>query len=94
MAKKSIHCKLVTPAAALIDAQVDYARVPCWDGLIGFQPGRAPFLARLGNGELRLDYTDGGRSATFQVSGGFVKMANNELTILAEKATPAEAAKA
>ncbi len=81
---KSIHCKLVTPAAALLDDQVVYARVPLHDGLMGFQPGRAPILAKLGIGELRLDTAKGSRS--FLVEDGFIKMAENELTILAERA--------
>jgi F-type H+-transporting ATPase subunit epsilon len=85
---KSIHCKLVTPAAALLDDQVVYARVPLHDGLMGFQPGRAPILAKLGIGELRLDTAKGSR--TFLVEDGFIKMAENELTILAERAIPQE----
>jgi F-type H+-transporting ATPase subunit epsilon len=94
MAKKTFHCKLVTPAAAVVDDQVTYASVPCWDGLQGILPGRAPLLAKLGIGELRLDFADAGKaeggSRAFLIEGGFVKMAENELTILAEKATPSE----
>jgi len=90
----TFRCRLVTPTAALVDEQVSYASVPAWDGLFGVQPGRAALLARLGTGELRLDYADSskgqGGSRTFVLDGGFVKMANNELTILAEAATAAE----
>lgn len=94
----SFRCRLVTPTAALVDDQMKYASVPAWDGLFGVQPGRAALLARLGTGELRLDYSENakgmnggqGGSRTFVLDGGFVKMANNELTILAEAATPAE----
>ena len=89
MAKNTIHCKLVTPVAALAEGEVSYASVPLVDGLMGFLPGRAPILARLGKGPLRLDFADSkaGRASAFAVEGGFVKMAENELTILAEKAT-------
>lgn len=94
MAKKSFRCKLVTPTAALVDDQVKYASIPAWDGLMGVLPGRAPILARLGLGELRLDFADTekgqGGSRAFLVEDGFVKMAGDELTILAEKAVPAE----
>ncbi len=94
MAKKSFRCKLVTPAAALVDDQVTYASIPAWDGLMGVMPGRAPILARLGLGELRLDFADTekgeGGSRAFLVEDGFVKMANDQLTIIAERATPAE----
>ncbi|MBS0195823.1 MAG: F0F1 ATP synthase subunit epsilon [Planctomycetes bacterium] len=93
MAKKSFKCKLVTPAAALLEAEVSYASVPAWDGLIGFLPGRAAFLGKLGVGELRLDMADGsgkGGHRSFMVDGGFIKMADDVMTILAERAIAAE----
>jgi len=94
LAKKSFRCKVVTPTAALVDDAVKYASIPAWDGLLGILPGRAPLLAKLGMGELRLDFADTekgeGGSRSFMVEGGFVKMADNQLIILAEKATPTE----
>jgi F-type H+-transporting ATPase subunit epsilon len=90
VAKKSFRCKLVTPAAALVDDQVAYASVPAWDGLIGFLPGRSAFLGQLGLGELRLDMADGdkgqGGSRSFLLDGGFIRMAGDVMTILAERA--------
>ncbi len=94
MAKKSFRCKLVTPNAALINDPVTYASVPAWDGLIGFLPGRAAFLGRLGVGELRLEMADTekgqGGSRSFVLDGGFVRMADDVMTILAERAIPVE----
>lgn len=94
MAQTSFRCKLVTPTAALVDAPVAYASVPLHDGLMGFMPGRAPLLARLGLGELRLDMADTektkGGTRSFAVSGGFIKMGDGQLTILAEKAVAGE----
>lgn len=94
MAKKSFHCKLVTPTAALVNDAVTYASVPAWDGLMGFLPGRAPMLGRLGTGELRLDYADTektqGGTRSFVISGGILRMDNGHMTILAESAVPAE----
>jgi F-type H+-transporting ATPase subunit epsilon len=86
------RCRLVTPDAELLSEPVSYASVPAWDGLIGFQPGRAPIVARLGMGELRLDFPSakGSGSRHFFVDSGFLKMGDGELTILAEKAVPAE----
>ncbi len=94
MASKTFKCRVVTPAAALADDEVQYASVPAWDGLLGVMAGRAPLLARLGVGELRLDYpeekgTEGG-SRWFALDGGFVRMADNQLIVLAERAVPAE----
>lgn len=94
MAKKSFRCRVVTPTASLVDDDVVQAVVPCWDGSMGFLPGRSAFLGRLGAGELRLDFADNtkgeGGSRSFLVEGGFARMDENELLLLAEKATPAE----
>lgn len=88
----TFHCRLVTPDAELISDKVAYASVPAWDGLMGFLPGRAPIVARLGMGELRLDFSaaKGSGSRHYFIDQGFVKMGDGELTILAEKAVPAE----
>jgi len=94
LAKKSFKCKLVTPLAALLNDSVTYASVPAWDGLVGFLPGRAAFLGRLGLGELRLDVADSdkgpGGTRSFLIDGGFIRMANDQMTILADRAVPAE----
>ena len=54
---------------------------------MGFLPGRAPLLGKLGIGELVLEFA-GKKAANYFVDGGVVQMAGNELTILAERATP------
>ena len=93
MASKAFRCRVVTPAARILDQDVVYAAVPAWDGSLGVMVDRAPLLTRLGKGELRLDLADStqGSSKTFTVEGGFVQMVNNRLTILAEKATEVQA---
>jgi len=73
-----------------MDEPVTYASVPAWDGLFGVLPGRAPILARLGIGELRLDTGGAQASRSFFIEGGFVQMAGDKLTVLAERATPSD----
>jgi len=87
-----ITCRLVTPRAELLSEPVVYAKVPMHDGLIGLQHGSAPLVARLGLGTLTLDFPadSGGGSRSYFIDGGFLKMADNELVILAEKAEAAE----
>jgi len=89
-----MRCKLVTPSALLLDEPVTYASVPMWDGLMGFLPGRAPILGRLGMGELKISFPDSkrgeGSTRRYYVEEGFVRMADNQITILAEAAIPAE----
>ncbi len=90
---KTFRCQLVTPNAKLLDEDVTYANVPAWDGLFGVLPGRAPLLAQLGLGELTVSFPDTtgkGGDRSYVIDGGFVKMAGDTLTILAEAAFPAE----
>lgn len=91
MSKNTFDCTVVTPTASLVSGKLTQAVVPLWDGSKGFLAGHAPVLAKLGKGELRLDFADTskgqGGSTTYKVEGGFVKMADNKLTILAEKAS-------
>lgn len=91
---KTFRCRLITREAQVLDEPAVAAVVPAWDGLFGVLPGRAPIVAQLGTGELRLDFPDNGPakggSRSFFVDDGFVQMVNNELTILAVRAIAAE----
>ncbi len=91
---KTFHCKLITPAAKVLEDEVVYASIPAWDGLFGVLADRAPIVAKLGLGELRLDFPGKGAAAggsrSFLVEDGFVQMVNNKMTILANKAIPTE----
>ena len=91
MASKTFRCRLVTPSESLLDEQIAYASIPAWDGLFGVLPGRAPIVARLGLGELSVRLTESGAPRAYLVDGGFVQMAGDTLTILAERATPIDA---
>ncbi len=93
MSDRTFRCRVVTPASSLLDEPVEYANVPLWDGLMGFQHGRAPIVAKLGMGELTLKFpasTHAGAERTYFVDGGFVQMSDGELIILAEHAQAAE----
>ena len=92
MAAHTFQCSLITPAAEVLKDELVYASIPAWDGLFGVLPGRAPIVAKLGLGELRLDFPSGGstRSRSFLVDDGFVQMVNNSLKILATRAIPVE----
>jgi F0F1-type ATP synthase epsilon subunit len=61
---------------------------------MGFLPGRAPILAKLGCGELLLRFPDTDKGAggerSYVVDGGVVQMQGETLTILAEYAEAAE----
>lgn len=90
---KELSCRVVTPTAQLLDEPVTHAQIPAWDGLFGVLPGHAPIVAKLGTGELRLEFpaeTHGGGDRSFYVSGGFVQVADDRIIVLADEAVPAE----
>jgi F-type H+-transporting ATPase subunit epsilon len=87
----AFSCVVVTPEQQLLDEKLNQAIIPAEDGLLGILTDRAPLLAKLGKGPLRLDLSSG-QSKTFNIEGGIAQMKDNKLTILTHSAT-AEAAK-
>jgi F-type H+-transporting ATPase subunit epsilon len=81
----SFKCIVVTPEQELLDLKVNQAIIPAIDGLIGILTDRAPLLARLGKGPLRVD-PESGASQTYNIEGGVAQMKDNNLTILTQKA--------
>lgn len=89
MASTAFRCRLVTPTEALLDQEVKYVSFPAWDGQKGVMPGMSPFLAQMGVGSLRVDFTSGA-SRWYLLDGGFAQMDTEALTLLANRAWPAE----
>jgi F-type H+-transporting ATPase subunit epsilon len=54
-------------------------------GQLGIFPRHAPLVAALGSGVLRIGL-EGGTVARFAVSGGFLKVGDNRVTILVDRA--------
>jgi F-type H+-transporting ATPase subunit epsilon len=54
-------------------------------GQLGILPRHAPLVAALGSGLLRIGL-EGGKVARFAVSGGFLKVGDNRVTILVDRA--------
>ncbi|MEX0702245.1 MAG: F0F1 ATP synthase subunit epsilon [Planctomycetales bacterium] len=78
---------LVTPEKTLLDEPVQALRVPLYDGSAGIYPGRAPLIGRLGYGELRITDERGTRS--YFVDGGFVQVKGDTVSLLTNRAVPA-----
>jgi len=82
----AFKCVLVTPEQQVRDESCTQAILPAFDGEIGILTNRAPLLAKLGVGVLRLDLA-GGQKRTYFVDGGIAQMKNNRLTVLTTEAT-------
>ena len=84
----ALHCIIVTPEKTVRDQRAEFAALPLFDGEIGIAPGHTPMIGRLGCGELRLRADD--QTSRFYVEGGFVEVLGNEVTVLTNRAMPAE----
>jgi F-type H+-transporting ATPase subunit epsilon len=89
MAKSSsIQVIVVTPETTLLDTAAEFAALPLYDGEIGVGTDHAPFIGRLGYGELRI--VQNGQPKRYYVDGGFVQVAKNIVSVLTNHAAPAE----
>ncbi|NJL32365.1 MAG: F0F1 ATP synthase subunit epsilon, partial [Phycisphaerales bacterium] len=68
----TFRCTLITPAQQVFDEEVTYVELPAFDGQMGIEPQRAPMVAKLGDGALRLDFARG-ESRWYFVAGGFAR---------------------
>lgn len=83
---RTFVCSLVTPERAVFEGEVAYANVPAHDGQLGVLPHRAPLLAQIGSGVLRLQLPDNA-VRRYELEGGFIQMNENRLTLLCKRAT-------
>jgi F-type H+-transporting ATPase subunit epsilon len=81
----AFSCVVVTPEQQILDESLTQAIIPASDGLLGILTHRAPLLAKLGKGPLRLDL-ESGQTRLFQIDGGIAQMKDNKLTILTRTA--------
>ena len=84
---RPFHVVVVSPERVLYDGEATFAVVPAHDGQMGILHDHAPLLALLGTGPLRLETAEGTRR--FRVSGGFVQVLRNRVTVLSEEAVEA-----
>jgi F-type H+-transporting ATPase subunit epsilon len=82
LAAMAFNCVVVTPDQQVADQQCTQVIFPAYDGQIGILTNRAPLLAKLGKGELRLQPAGGGAEKTYMIEGGVAQMKDNKLTIL------------
>ncbi|MBI1909693.1 MAG: F0F1 ATP synthase subunit epsilon [Deltaproteobacteria bacterium] len=83
MAEK-LKLAILTPEKAVcLGESADSLTVPGLQGEFQILPGHTFFLTELGEG--RLTYTSGSDTKSFQISGGFAEVAEDRVTLLAQK---------
>ena len=83
MAEK-IQLEVVTPERRVLAEPVDMVTVPGLGGELGILPGHTPLISQLQTGVLT--YVAEGKSNLLHVSGGFVEVRDDHVSVLAEVA--------
>jgi F-type H+-transporting ATPase subunit epsilon len=84
----TLHVEVVTAERELYSGEADAVNAPGSEGRLGILPRHAALLAFLKAGELRIDL-QGAEDSIF-VSGGFLEVYENTVTVLADTAEHAE----
>ena len=79
-----IQLEVVTPERRVIAEPVDMVTVPGLGGELGILPGHTPLISQLQTGVLT--YVQEGKSSQLHVSGGFVEVRDDHVSVLAEVA--------
>ena len=83
----TFNLAVISPERKLFEGPATFVVVPAHDGEIGILHDHAPLMALLGTGALRVETTTG--TLRFRVSGGFVQVKDNEVSVLSEVAEQA-----
>lgn len=79
-----LQVSVISPEMVIFEGEADSVVAPAHNGQLGILRGHAPLMALLGSGTLRI--RRGNDIETFQVSGGFLQVLDNTVTVLSEKA--------
>ena len=88
-----VRCVIVTPEMTSLDTRARSVTLPLFDGQRGVARGHAPFIGRLGAGEVRITGEQGGAADAVRrvfVEGGFVEVGHDSVTVITQRAIPAE----
>ena len=82
-----LQLDILTPQASTLSETVDGVTLPSANGEIGILPGHAALISALGAGVLA--YTRGSETQRLVISGGFVEVKQDRVSVLAEVAEKA-----
>ena len=79
---EQIQLEVVTPERRVLSEAVDSVNVPGTNGEMGILPGHTPLISQLPTGVL--SYVQNGTQHRLHVSGGFVEVNADRVSVLAE----------
>lgn len=85
---KNISLKIATPERVVFQEEIDEITIPTQKGIITVLPGHIPLISSLASGEINIKTRE--EELVMAVSGGFLELSADQLTILADTAEKAE----
>lgn len=82
----SFQTSVITPEGTVFEGSAEFVAIPAIDGEVGILHNRAPLLAKLGAGRLRVE--SGGSKQEWFIAGGFAQILDNHLAVLTQQAIP------
>lgn len=80
--------RVVSPEGNVLKEEAEFVVLPGVTGEIGILPNHAPLITAMEIGVIR--YTVNGKIKNISTSGGFVEVADNKVTVLADTAETGE----
>ncbi|HYH84195.1 MAG TPA: F0F1 ATP synthase subunit epsilon [Pyrinomonadaceae bacterium] len=80
----ALQLDVITPERRFLSEQVDAVTVPGLGGELGILPGHTPLISQLQTGVL--SYTRGAETRRLLVSGGFVEVNDDRVSVLTDLA--------
>ena len=84
----TLSVSVISPERILFEGSAKSLVAPAFDGEMGIMPMHAPLMTLLGKGILRVESVEGGMQR-FNVDGGFLQVAEDQVRVVTETATPA-----
>src|SRR5947207_15815332 len=86
--RNTLHVEVVTAERELYNGEANLVSAPGSEGRLGILPRHAALLTTLAPGDLRIQLN--GEEEPLFVSGGFLEVSDNNVTVLADTAEHAE----
>ena len=86
----SFNVSVVTQVKKILEQEAGYLRLRTSEGDIGILPNHAPFVAELSMGKMEIESPNKDRRNIYFLSGGFLEISNNRVTIIADEILPIE----
>lgn len=84
----NLQLQIITPLKSVLKEEVDEIIVPTEDGEIAILPNHVDLVTKIKAGEMTIKKSS--KSIYFAITGGFLELKDNNITILADYAVRAE----